>query len=113
VLGLELADSLLKRGCRVSVIEGAERLLPRNLDAAGSDFAAKQMTATENLDFLPGKVIKEIREKAVVYIDRTAGRYCHHRHSGGDASACFAAGPGTGSKYRMSEQYATAGLRRD
>ena len=70
VLGLELADSLLKRGCRVSVIEGAERLLPRNLDAAGSDFAAKQMTATENLDFLPGKVIKEIREKAVVLDDK-------------------------------------------
>ncbi len=69
VLGLELADSLLKRSCRVTVIEGADRLLVRNLDADGSNYAEKVMKQTANLEFLAGKVIKGIDSQAVILED--------------------------------------------
>lgn len=71
VLGLELADSLLKRSCRVTVIEGAPRLLPRNIDVAGSDYALKQMERVDGFEILLGKELKEITAKGVVLADAT------------------------------------------
>lgn len=70
VLGLELADSLLKRSCRVTVVEGAERLLPRNLDPAAGEYVMKQLTGVKNLEILPGKELKEITPESVVLADR-------------------------------------------
>ncbi len=44
LLGLEMADSLCQGGIPVTVIEGVNRLLPRQLDEAGSDMLTKCVT---------------------------------------------------------------------
>ena len=69
LLGLELADSLLKRNCHVAVIEGADRLLPRNLDVQGSGFAMKQLAEIPDFELLTGRSVKAITENSVVLAD--------------------------------------------
>ena len=76
VLGLELADSLLKRSCRVTVIESAERLLPRNLDTAAGDYVLKQLVELENFEILTGCELKEITSDGVVLADQTVECDC-------------------------------------
>ena len=69
LLGLELADSLLKRGCHVTVIEGAPRLLPRNLDEKASEFVLKKISGVENLEVLLDKKVVELTSESVILAD--------------------------------------------
>lgn len=71
LLGLELADSLLKRGCSVTIIEGADRLLPRNLDVVGSGIIKNKISKCGNLELLVGKKVREITQSSVVLDDGT------------------------------------------
>lgn len=70
LLGLELADSLLKRGCEVSIIESSPTFLPRNLDAAGGVFALNVVRANSGLEILLDMSVKEITADGVVCQDR-------------------------------------------
>ena len=60
LLGLELADSLLARGCRVTIIEGASRLLPRNLDEEGSRLVFEKISKIKNLEILLGQKVLSV-----------------------------------------------------
>ena len=70
LLGLELADSLLKRGCRVTVVEGAPRLLPRNLDESGSRELSARISGIDNFNILLDSRIMEITPSSVILADR-------------------------------------------
>ena len=63
LLGLELAQSLLERGCSVTVFEGSPLLLPRNLDAEAAGFVLKKLTEIEHLTLRFGCCVKEIAGK--------------------------------------------------
>jgi nitrite reductase (NADH) large subunit len=69
LLGLELADSLLKRGCHVIVIEGAERLLPRNLDKNGSIYLFDAIKNIGNFEVLLNRRVSEITSDSVILAD--------------------------------------------
>lgn len=69
LLGLELADSLLKRGCQVTVIEGASSFLPRNLDFDGGRFALEKAMKNDGLKIMLGKSVMEITPCGVVCSD--------------------------------------------
>ena len=60
LLGLELAQSLLERGCAVTVIEGSPTLLPRNLDAEAAGVALRELGKIPNLTLKFGASVKEI-----------------------------------------------------
>lgn len=49
LLGLELAQSLLERGCAVTVIEGSPRPLPRNLDEESAGIVLEQLAGIKRL----------------------------------------------------------------
>ena len=66
LLGLELADSLLARGCKVTVIESASRLLPRNLDEEGSRFLLERISKVNDLEILSGKKVSAVTLDGVV-----------------------------------------------
>ncbi|MDD3155287.1 MAG: FAD-dependent oxidoreductase [Victivallaceae bacterium] len=51
VLSLELAQALLPLVEHVSVVENAERLLPRNLSTAGSEFVLRRLDRRDGLSF--------------------------------------------------------------
>ena len=71
VLGLELVDSLLAKGCKVTLVESGSSVLARNLDP---ETGAK---VTEQLKKLPGLTIKtnakvcEITKDSVILEDET------------------------------------------
>ncbi|UKI33425.1 MAG: FAD-dependent oxidoreductase [Lentisphaeria bacterium] len=65
LLGLELAQSLLERGCAVTVIEGGASLLPRNLDAEAAGVALRELGKIPNLVLKFGAVVKEITPAGV------------------------------------------------
>ena len=71
VLGLELVDSLLAKGCKVTLVESGSSVLARNLD---SETGAK---VTEQLRKLPGLTIKtnakvcEVTKDSVILEDET------------------------------------------
>ncbi len=65
LLGLELAQSLLERGCAVTVIEGGASLLPRNLDAEAAEVALRELGKIPNLTLKFGAVVKEITPAGV------------------------------------------------
>lgn len=69
LLGLELADSLLQRGCHVTVVEGAPRLLSRNLDEEGSRFVLDRISRVANLELLLDKKVLEITPEKVILSD--------------------------------------------
>ena len=63
VLGLELADSLLKKGCEVTLLETGPAVLGRNLDEAGAGTVKKLLAQKEGLTVLTnvsaGKVFSD------------------------------------------------------
>lgn len=65
LLGLELAQSLLERGCCVTVIEGSPSLLPRNLDAEAAEVALRELGKIPDLALKFGACVKEITESGV------------------------------------------------
>lgn len=65
LLGLELAQSLLERGCVVTVIEGGASLLPRNLDAEAAGVALGELAKIPNLSLKFGAAVREISESGV------------------------------------------------
>lgn len=64
LLGLELAEALLKQRHLVTVIEGRERLLPRQLDDYAASLLADKLRGVENLTLLTGLSTQAIREMA-------------------------------------------------
>ncbi len=60
LLGLELADSLLASGKQVTVIECADRLLPRQLNHKGSRLLETQLAEVANLKILFGRSIQSV-----------------------------------------------------
>jgi len=61
VLGLEVAAALTKYGVKVSVIEAAPRMLPRQLDPAGADILKKQLEEKTGFKFYLDKQVAEIK----------------------------------------------------
>lgn len=59
LLGLELAESLLKRGLRVTMLETAAGLLPRQLDAESAAYALEFLRAVPGLELLFGANVTE------------------------------------------------------
>jgi len=71
VLGLELAESLIKIGCPVTMIESCPYLLPRNLDMTGAEIAYDQLKSVPNLTMAFGRTVKKITPESVVLEDET------------------------------------------
>ena len=71
LLGLELSESLLKRGCQVKMVDNQQQLLSRNLDAGGSEFFRRQLGKVENLSFHLGQSLQEILPGKAVLSDGT------------------------------------------
>ncbi|VVS92060.1 FAD-dependent oxidoreductase [Desulfoluna spongiiphila] len=59
LLGLEAGHALIKRGKKVTVLEYAHRILPRQLDAQGAELLMEKMVA-RGFQFHTGSVAKEI-----------------------------------------------------
>jgi len=60
LLGLELAQSLLNRGCETTVIEGCPILLPRNLDAEAAAYVQSMLEKVPNLSLRFGQCVSRI-----------------------------------------------------
>jgi nitrite reductase (NADH) large subunit len=71
LLGLELADALLKSGCQVTVIEGCPRLLPRQLDETDSDYVLKTVLKIPGFAVELGRLPREIGPDGVTLADGT------------------------------------------
>lgn len=71
VLGLELAESLIKVGCPVTMVESCPYLLPRNLDMTGAEIAYDQLKSVPNLSMAFGRTVQEITPGSVVLEDET------------------------------------------
>ena len=65
ILGLELAESLLARGCAVTVIENSPTLLPRNLDPESAQAVLETVRKTPNLDLRFGATLCAVRPEGV------------------------------------------------
>ena len=68
VMGLESAWELKKGGCKVTVLETAPRLLPRQLDTGASDMLAKCLERA-GIAYVTGAKITEITQSAVLLED--------------------------------------------
>lgn len=66
LLGLELAESLLERGCEVVVAEGCPALLPRNLDAEAAAIVEKKLAAVPNLTLKFGVRVQAVEADGAV-----------------------------------------------
>lgn len=66
LLGLELAESLLERGCEVVVAEGCPALLPRNLDAEAAAIVEKKLAEVPNLTLRFGVKVQAVEPDGVV-----------------------------------------------
>ncbi len=62
LLGLEAANSFIKLGLKVTMIEFADRLLPRQLDEESSNFF-KAVIENENLEIKLNSSVKEIKSR--------------------------------------------------
>ncbi|MGE4564677.1 MAG: NAD(P)/FAD-dependent oxidoreductase [Victivallaceae bacterium] len=71
LLGLELADALLRCGCQVTVIEGCPRLLPRQLDEAGSASVLETVSKIPGFAVELGRLPREIGPDKVILADGT------------------------------------------
>ena len=71
LLGLELADALLRAGATVSVIESAPSLLPRQLDAEGAEFFARAIKAAGEIELYFGQGPDKIDATGVTLADGT------------------------------------------
>ena len=69
VLGLELAESLLKRNIDVTVLEMAPRLFSRLLSEEQSAEVAAKLQAFENLHFEFGVAVSSVADSGVVLAD--------------------------------------------
>ncbi len=65
-LGLELAESLIARGCEVTVIEGDPALLPRNLDTEAASGVRAKLTDIPGLTLRFGSRVQEIQPDGVI-----------------------------------------------
>lgn len=65
VLGLELADSLLARNCRVTLIEAGSAILSRNLDPESSALVTKHLQSLPNLTVKTNCKVLEITADSV------------------------------------------------
>ncbi len=63
LLGLELAQSLLLRGCETTVIEGCPTLLPRNLDQETAALVLNMLTKVASLTLRFGQCIDRIIDR--------------------------------------------------
>lgn len=70
VMGLESAWELKKAGHRVTVLEGAPRLLPKQLDSKASELLGEILTK-EGIDYVIGTKISEIKKDTVALGDGT------------------------------------------
>ena len=65
VLGLELADSLLARGCEVTVIEAGPALLSRNLDQESAALVMKHLASLPNFTVKTMAKVQRITPESV------------------------------------------------
>lgn len=70
VMGLESAWELKKAGHKITVLEGAPRLLPKQLDSKASELLGSIMTK-EGIDYVIGAKISEIKKDTVALADGT------------------------------------------
>lgn len=71
VLGLELADSLIAKGCSVTLIEVNETLLSRSLDPESSALVLKQLQAIPQLTVKTCSRVIEITPDSVILENET------------------------------------------
>ncbi len=60
VLGLEVAAALTRFGIKVTLIEAAPRMLPRQLDSAGAEILKRQLEAKMGFTFYINSQVEEI-----------------------------------------------------
>ena len=71
VLGLELADSLLAKGCRVTLIEAGPAILSRNLDPESSALVMKHLSSLEGIEVKTNCKVTKITPDSVVLENET------------------------------------------
>ncbi len=71
LLGLELAESLLARGCEVAVVEGCPNLLPRNLDAEAANIVLGELARVPGLTLHFGAMVEAITPEGVSFGGKT------------------------------------------
>lgn len=71
ILGLEAADALLKCGVRVTLLESADRLLPRNISPEDSSFMMRTLAERADLRILCNADTREVTPEGVVLADGT------------------------------------------
>lgn len=69
VLGLELADSLLAKGCKVTMLEVSPSILCRNLDPETSEKVRKQLDSIPGFTLKTGASVKKITPQTVELAD--------------------------------------------
>lgn len=69
VLGLELADSLLLKECKVTVLESAPEILQRYLDQESAAIIRKQLGSLPGFNLKTGVSVKKITRNAVELAD--------------------------------------------
>jgi nitrite reductase (NADH) large subunit len=75
LLGLEIADNLLKKGVKVTVLEACPNILPRQLDEQGAEMLFKIMQTVPGLETHYGVFITDITgKKRVEYIQTQSGQ---------------------------------------
>ncbi len=72
VLGLEIADSLLTRQIRTTVLEAANQLFPGRLSAGDAESLLGRLNSLENLQILCGQSVESIGDDRVTLKDGTA-----------------------------------------
>ena len=70
ILGLEAAAALRERGCKVTVVELADRILALQADAAGSQ-AVREGFEQLGISVHTGKTVKDVTESGAVLTDGT------------------------------------------
>ena len=66
VLGLELAESLISRGCRVTILEGCPALLPGRLDADAAKLVQEKLSRVDGLKMRFGALAEKITGAGIV-----------------------------------------------
>jgi nitrite reductase (NADH) large subunit len=72
VLGLEIADSLLTRQIKTTVLEAANQLFPGRLSAGDAESLLGRLNALANLQILCGQSVESIGDNRVILKDGTA-----------------------------------------
>lgn len=71
VLGLELADSLLAKGCKVTLLEAGPAVLARNLDQESGKLVMEQLKSLPNLTVKTNARVKALTQNTVELEDET------------------------------------------